>query len=146
MNSFLVFSVPDEFHEGVDNGLLQVWEIYESVRLQADLVVLSACETALGEEQRGEGLISLARAFQYAGARSVVASLWSVADQTTAELMIRFYRHLRSGLPKDEALRAAQLEFIRGPIEMEDADGNNVLKDAAAPYYWAGFQVFGDWQ
>ena len=147
LNSFLALTIPAEFREGDDNGLLQAWEIFERMRLDADLVVLSACETAVGEERGGgEGLIGLARAFQYAGARSVAASLWSVADQTTAELMIRFYRHLRSGLPKDEALRAAQLEFIPAPIEVTDADGRKTLKDASAPYYWAGFQIYGDWQ
>jgi CHAT domain-containing protein len=60
--------------------------------------------------------------------------------------MLRFYRHLRSGLPKDEALRAAQLELIRGPIEVTDNRGRRVLKDASAPFYWAAFQVYGDWQ
>ena len=146
LNSFVALSIPGRYQEGRDNGLLQAWEIFERVRLDAELVVLSACETALGEERGGEGLYGLTRAFQYAGARSVAASLWEVVDQTTAELMIRFYSHLRSGLSKDEALRAAQLEFIRGPIEMTMLEGNRVMKDASAPYYWAGFQIYGDWQ
>ncbi len=146
LNSFLALSIPAEYREGEENGLLQAWEIFERVRVGADLVVLSACETALGQEQGGEGLIGLTQAFQYAGARSVAASLWSVADQTTAELMIRFYRHLRSGLPKDESLRGAQLEFIRSPLEVSDADGRKVSKDVSSPYYWAAFQIYGDWQ
>ncbi len=150
-SSFVALTIPDEVVAGerptaLDNGLLQVWEIFERVRIDADLVVLSACESGLGQELGGEGLIGLTRAFQYAGARSVVASLWSVADQTTAELMVHFYRHLRSGLPKDEALRAAQLELIRAPIEVVDGQGQAVQKDASAPYYWAAFQVYGDWQ
>src|SRR4030095_12399070 len=100
------------------NGLLQVWEIFESMRLDADLVVLSACESALGRELSGEGMIGLTRGFQYGGGRSVVASLWSVADQVTAELMARFHRHRAAGLAKDEALRAAQLELIREPLRI----------------------------
>ncbi|HYN22557.1 MAG TPA: CHAT domain-containing protein, partial [Thermoanaerobaculia bacterium] len=93
LDSAIVLTLPAELAAGKDNGLLQVWEIFESVRLDADLVVLSACDSALGRELSGEGLIGLTRAFQYAGARSVVASLWSVADQPTAELMARFHRH-----------------------------------------------------
>jgi CHAT domain-containing protein len=116
------------------------------VRLDADLVVLSACDTGLGEEQGREGLIGLTRAFQYAGARTVMASLWSVRDQATSELMIRFYKHLRAGLPKDEALRQAQVELIRGPIEVVNEKGETSLFDASAPYFLAGFQVYGDWQ
>ncbi len=146
LNSALVFTLPSGFSEDRDNGLLQVWEIFESVRIDADLVVMSACQSAIGEEQGGEGLIGLTRAFQYAGARTVAATLWSVNDRAAAELMIRFYRHLRSGLPKDEALRAAQLELIRGPIEITDKNGKRLELDASAPYYWAAFQVFGDWQ
>jgi CHAT domain-containing protein len=150
-SSFIALTIPEDvFRDDTeterDNGLLQVWEIFERVRIDADLVVLSACESGLGQNLGTEGLIGLTRAFQYAGARSVVASLWSVADQSTSELMIRFYRHLRDGLSKDEALRAAQIELIRGPIEVTDADGRKVRIDASAPYYWAAFQVFGDWQ
>lgn len=144
-NSFIALSIPDTMEGKNDNGLLQVWEIFENVRINADLVVLSACESGLGQELGAEGLIGLTRAFQYAGARSVVASLWSVADRTTAEFMIRFYRHMRSGLPKAEALQAAQLELIRGPIEVRDQDGKALGIDASAPYYWAAFQLYGDW-
>jgi len=146
LNSALVLSTPESLVGDRENGLLQVWEIFERVRWHADLVVLSACETALGEEQGGEGLLGLTRAFQYAGARSVLASLWSVNDQATSELMIRFYKHLLAGLPKDQALQAAQQELIRGPIEVTNDKGERVLKDFSAPYYWAGFQLYGDWQ
>ncbi len=146
LNSALALTIPEELTEGGDNGLLQVWEIFERLRIDADLVVLSACETGLGEELDGEGLIGLTRAFQYAGARSVVASLWRVSDATTAELMTRFYRHLHDGKSKDEALRAAQIELIRGPIQMANDEGDKVEKDASAPYHWAAFQVIGDWR
>ena len=136
---------PPQSPQGDDNGLLQAWEIFERIRLDADLVVLSACNSGLGEEQGGEGLIGLTRAFQYAGARSVASTLWRVADDSTAALMLRFYQHLRDGKPKDEALRAAKLELIRGPIEIEKY-GRTLEKDASAPYYWAAFQIIGDWQ
>jgi CHAT domain-containing protein len=116
------------------------------VRLDADLVVLSACESALGRELSGEGLIGLTRAFQYAGARSVAASLWSVADRATAELMTRFHRHYAAGLPKDEALRAAQIELIRGPIALDTSNGESLKMDASAPFFWAAFELFGDWR
>ena len=120
-----------------ENGLLQAWEILEQVRIDAELVVLSGCETALGREVRGEGLLSLTRAFQVAGARSVVASLWRVRDRATRELMEAFYRGLNEGLPKDEALRAAQIEAIgRAPLG----------RSAAALHSWAAFQLNGDWR
>ncbi|MFL6260011.1 MAG: CHAT domain-containing protein [Thermoanaerobaculia bacterium] len=146
LDSALVLTIPEELPPGRDNGLLQVWEILESVRLDADLVVLSACDSALGRELSGEGLIGLTRAFQYAGARSVVASLWSVSDQATAELMARFHRHYAAGLSKDEALRQAQVELIRKPIQITTVNGRTVEMDASAPFFWAAFQLFGDWQ
>ncbi|HWN41392.1 MAG TPA: CHAT domain-containing protein [Thermoanaerobaculia bacterium] len=130
LNSALALTVPEQKAEGQDNGLLQAWEIFESVRLDADLVTLSACGTALGREMGGEGLVGLTRAFQYAGARSVLASLWSVADVSTARFMQSFYGHLRNGKTKDEALRAAQME------SMPDSH----------PFHWAAFQLTGDWR
>jgi CHAT domain-containing protein len=138
--------MPADLRVGAGNGLLQVWEIFEQMHLNADLVVLSGCETALGEEDGGEGLMGLARAFQYAGARTVLASLWSVNDLATSELMIRFYKHLRAGLPKDQALQAAQQELIQGPIEIVNETDERESRDFSAPYYWAGFQLYGDWQ
>jgi CHAT domain-containing protein len=143
-DSGLVLSIPEETREGRDNGLLQVWEIFESMRLDADLVVLSACETGIGEIRGGEGIIGLTRAFQYAGARSVLASLWRVEDEATAELMQRFYRHLRAGKAKDEALRAAQLELIRRPLRVPDGRGGWTERNAASPYFWAALQLVGD--
>jgi CHAT domain-containing protein/Tfp pilus assembly protein PilF len=140
LNSALVLSTPDRNGNSTDNGLLQVWEVFEQMRINADLVTLSACETALGEELGGEGLLGLTRAFHYAGARSVVASLWSVDDDSTAELMTRFYGHLTSGKSKDDALRAAQLEMIRG------ADQSAGARRFVHPFHWAAFQVFGDWR
>lgn len=134
LNSALALSLPGQKAEGRDNGLLQAWEIFESVRLDADLVTLSACDTALGREMGGEGLVGLTRAFQYAGARSVLATLWGVSDRSTATFMERFYGHFRRGKPKDEALRAAQIDQIR--------EGTR----ASHPFYWGAFQLTGDWQ
>lgn len=133
LNSALALSLPEHPAEGQDNGLLQAWEIFEELRLDADLVTLSACDTGLGKEMGGEGLLGLVRAFQFAGARSVLASQWGVSDDATADLMKRFYGHLRRGESKDEALRSAQMELLRG-------------KDFAHPYSWAAFQLTGDWK
>ncbi|MBW8877778.1 MAG: CHAT domain-containing protein [Acidobacteria bacterium] len=115
------------------NGVLRLNDIY-NLRLGADLVVLSACRTALGREWRGEGLIGLTRGFMYAGAARVVASLWSVEDQATAELMEGFYRGmLRENLSPAAALRKAQLEMRRNPRRK-------------SPFYWAGFSLQGEWR
>jgi CHAT domain-containing protein len=119
--------------EGQANGLLQAWEILEHVRIDADLVTLSACETALGKEMGGEGLVGLTRAFHYAGARSVHASLWSVGDESTADLMGRFYGYLQRGRSKAAALRAAQLDLIRSDR-------------FSHPFHWAAFTLTGDWR
>ena len=124
--------------DGDDNGRLHAWEVFEQLRLEADLVVLSACETALGERIQGEGLIGLTRAFQYAGARAVLASLWRVSDRSTAVLMEAFHQALRDGEAPDEALRRAQLQLLHGQHE---ANGN-----LSHPYSWAGFQLAGDWR
>jgi CHAT domain-containing protein len=112
-----------------DNGRLQAWEIIESVRLDAELVTLSACRGAAGAEQAGEGIIGLTRAFHFAGARTVVASLWDAGDRSSARFMRRFYRALRAGGSKAQALRQAQMASIRA--------GDH-------PVRWAGFQAYGD--
>jgi CHAT domain-containing protein len=130
--SGLVLSLVDEKGAPVD-GFLRMHEIY-NLKLPADLVVLSACQTALGREMRGEGLIGLTRGFLYAGARAVVASLWQVDDESTAELMKRFYRAmLKENRRPADALRAAQLEMSRD-------------KRWSAPFYWAGFVLQGEWR
>jgi len=108
LESGLALSLPADRAEGRENGLLQAWEVFEKVRVDADLVTLSACQTGLGREMGGEGLLGLTWAFQYAGARSVLASLWEVGDASTAELMKRFYERFGAGVPKAEALRLAE--------------------------------------
>jgi CHAT domain-containing protein/Flp pilus assembly protein TadD len=133
LNSALVMSIPDKPTVGKDNGLLQAWEIFEQMRLDADLVTLSACNSGLGEELSGEGLLGLTRAFQYAGARSILSSFWSVDDLRTMELMTEFYSQLQAGATKEKALQAAQLKLLHS-------------RAASSPYYWAGFTLVGDWR
>jgi CHAT domain-containing protein/tetratricopeptide (TPR) repeat protein len=130
--SGLVFSLVDQERKQQD-GFLRLHEIY-NLELNADLIVLSACETGLGKEIKGEGLIGLTRGFMYAGAPRVVASLWNVDDLATAELMKLFYqRMLKDRLPAGAALRAAQLEL-------------SGQKRWASPYFWAGFVLHGEWK
>jgi len=115
------------------NGFLRLYDIY-NLKLAADLVVLSACQTALGKEIRGEGIVGLTRGFMYAGAPRVVASLWRIDDRATAELMRRFYTHmLGEGLRPAAALRAAQVSMLRE-------------KRWQAPHYWAAFTLQGEWK
>lgn len=133
LDSALALSLPRERREGEENGLLQAWEIFEELHLDAELVTLSACATASGRELGGEGILGLTRAFQYAGARSVLASLWEVGDESTAELMRRFYGYLREGASKAEALRRAQVEAMRA-------------QKSERTFGWAAFAVFGDWR
>jgi CHAT domain-containing protein len=130
--SGLVFSLVDQNGHPQD-GFLRFHQIY-NLKLNADLVVLSGCQTALGKEIRGEGLMGLTRGFMYAGAPRVVASLWSVEDRATADLMKRFYKAMLSeGLRPAAALRAAQLDLLS-------------QRGWEAPYYWAGFTLQGDWR
>ncbi len=111
---------------------LYVRDLY-NMRLQAAMVVLSACETALGRMQRGEGIISLSRGFAYAGAQSIVATLWAVNDTATTRIMRDFYRNLKKGQTKDEALRAAKLHYL---------DGQQVA--LSTPFFWAAFTPIGN--
>ena len=130
--SGIVLSLVDEKGDAQD-GFLRLFEIY-NLKLESDLVVLSACRTALGRDVRGEGLIGLTRGFMYAGAPRVVASLWSIDDRATAELMKRFYvRMLREKMSPANALRMAQIEMLK------NARWQN-------PYYWAAFTLQGEWK
>jgi CHAT domain-containing protein/tetratricopeptide (TPR) repeat protein len=130
--SGVVLSLVDERGQPQD-GFLRLHEIY-NLNLPAELVVLSACQTALGKEVRGEGLVGLTRGFMYAGSPRVVASLWQVDDVATAELMKNFYRGmLTEKLRPAAALRAAQVEMWK-------------QRRWRAPYYWAAFQLQGEWR
>ncbi|HEX5736209.1 MAG TPA: CHAT domain-containing protein [Blastocatellia bacterium] len=117
-------------NDSQEDGFLEVSEIAE-LDLDCDLVVLSACQTGLGRLFSGEGIVGLSRAFLYAGARSVVVSLWNVSDISTARLMKCFYKDLVSGVGNSAALRNAKLQMIRSGAE------------ARHPYYWASFIIVG---
>jgi len=116
-----------------EDGKLFISELY-NMNLNADLAVLSACNTGAGNLEKGEGLINVSRAFTYAGVPSTVTSLWKVPDQETSQIMISFYRYLKEGKPKNEALQMAKLDYLTNTKD-------NALKH---PYYWAGFVVSGD--
>ncbi|MCK6693362.1 MAG: CHAT domain-containing protein [Thermoanaerobaculia bacterium] len=110
--------------------ILPAKDLYQ-FSLAAEMVVLSACESGGGKLLRGEGIIGLVRAFSFAGARSVVATLWVANDQSTTSLMVEFYRNLKRGLPKDLALKAARMDLLK--------QASGVMH----PFYWAGFRLYG---
>jgi CHAT domain-containing protein len=117
-----------------EDGFLQLHDIYNLDLSQTQLVVLSACRTALGKEVKGEGLVGLTRGFMYAGSKSVIASLWKVDDRATAELMKHFYRAMfDEGLPPSAALRKAKEAMWRQPRWH-------------APYFWAAFVLQGEYR
>ena len=126
--AYLAFT---EVKDSIENNFLYNKDLYH-MNIQADLVVLSACETGIGELQQGEGIISLARGFSYAGAKSVITTLWSVDDQKTMNIMKQFYSFIKDGAPKDQALRQAKLNFLE--------DYGNL----AHPFFWAPFVPIGD--
>ncbi|NER93532.1 MAG: CHAT domain-containing protein [Symploca sp. SIO1B1] len=130
--SGVVLSLFDE--QGTpQNGFLRLHDVF-NLNLPAELVVLSACQTGLGQEIKGEGLVGLTRGFMYAGSPRVLVSLWNVSDAATAEMMSRFYRNmLQEGLSATAALRTAQLEM------QQETQWN-------APYYWAAFTLQGEWR
>jgi CHAT domain-containing protein/tetratricopeptide (TPR) repeat protein len=130
--SGIVLSLVDERGRAQD-GFFRLHEVY-NLNLTAELVVLSACQTALGKEIKGEGLVGLTRGFMYAGARRVMASLWKVNDSATAELMTSFYRAIfTKGLQPAAALRAAQIEMWK-------------KRRWQSPYYWAAFVIQGEYR
>jgi len=130
--SGVVLSLIDSNGQPQD-GFLRLQDIY-NLDLPADLVVLSACQTGLGQDIKGEGLIGLTRGFMYAGAAGVVVSLWKVDDEATAALMKLFYtKMLKFGVKPDAALRMSQMELARQPRWQ-------------SPYYWAAFVVQGNYE
>ena len=130
--SGVILSLVDE-HGAPQDGFLRLNDVY-NLNLPAELVVLSACNTGLGKEVRGEGLVGLTRGFMYAGSARVAASMWRVDDAATAELMRLFYTGmLKDGRPPAAALRAAQIEMFR-------------QKRWQSPYYWAAFVLQGEWK
>jgi len=125
--SALVLTLDDDPNE---DGFLQAREI-SSLRLNADLVVLSACQTGKGRLENGEGVLGLPRSFFYAGARSTISSLWKVNDRSTSEIMSDFYRHFAAGQSKAKALRLAKLKLLKSRF--------------SHPFYWAAFVLNGDY-
>ncbi len=126
-SSYLAFSSGDD----IDDKLF-LREVY-NMRTTADMIVLSACQTGRGKIKQGEGAMSLTRAFAFAGAKSLVYSLWDVNDASTRKIMDRFYQELKSGAQKDVALRTSKLAYLESAIGRTQH-----------PAYWAGFVAMGD--
>lgn len=126
MLSGMVFTETEED----DDHILHAHELY-NMNIPSELVVLSACNTGLGQYSEGEGIMSLGRAFRHAGTKNVVMSLWQANDESTSQIMANFYKSIEKGVPKDEALRSAKLEYL--------ANSANVF-----PYYWSAFVLLGD--
>jgi CHAT domain-containing protein/Tfp pilus assembly protein PilF len=133
MSSGLVLSGPrpGAAGSGSEDGVLEAWEVMQDLRLDSQLVVLSACDAGGGRLMGGEGLVGLTRAFLFAGARSLVVSLWAVSDVAAGRFMDSFYGALLQGGSKDQALCRARREAIRDPR-------------MAHPYFWSGFELVGD--
>jgi CHAT domain-containing protein len=115
--------------EGTDEGIMSAEKVMGLKLMGTDLVVLSACETGVGDVQSGEGVFGLKRAFILSGAKTVILSLWSVPSVETMELMTRFYSLMADGKSKAEALRQAKLELI---------------KKRPSPFYWGAFILVGN--
>jgi len=126
--SYLAFS-----NDSTASNLLYVKDLY-NYTINADLVTLSACQTGIGKLQKGEGMLSLARAFNYAGASAIVTTLWKINDQSTSEIMANFYKNLSEGLSKKEALRQAKLTYL-------ETNDDPLLNH---PYYWSGIVLTGN--
>lgn len=126
--SAIVLTLDDD---PVEDGFLQMHEIF-NLNINADLVVLSACQTGLGRLMKGEGVIGISRAFFYAGASSILVSLWNVEDKSTAQLMVNFYQNLESGMSKSKAIQKAKLQFI-------SQNGRE-----SHPFFWAPFVLSGN--
>jgi CHAT domain-containing protein/Tfp pilus assembly protein PilF len=130
----IILSLVDKDGRPQDQGILTLGEVY-NLKLPAEMIVLSACQTALGAEIRGEGLVGLTRGFMYAGAARVMASLWEVDDEATAELMSLVYEGVlgQEHLAPAAALRHAQIQMMR-------------RSQWHAPYYWSAFTIQGEWK
>lgn len=132
-HSFLFKNQPlvifSNINDNQNDGILEIGEII-NLNLTSDLVVLSSCKSGIGEINNAEGILGMQKAFYEAGAKSVVVSLWDVSDKYTAKFMAEFYKNLRDGRSKSDALRLAKIEFIK--------------KYSSNPYYWAGFVLYGN--
>ena len=129
-NSKLYFTPNQE--DSIEDNYLHAFELY-NMRLNADLAVLSACNTGTGKIVRGEGILSLGRAFTYAGAKSLLLSQWDVADVAAPEIMEGFYTYLKKGYTKSKALKRAKLDYLESASDI-----------TSAPFYWGSFYILGD--
>ena len=129
--SKLVFTQPPDSSESED-GFLNAYEIY-ALKLKTNLAVLSACNSGSGKLSKGEGIMSLARSFMYAGSTRLVLTLWEIQDRTGASIMTLFYKNLVKGMPVDRALQKAKITYLEsaGPLKSN-------------PYFWAGYQIMGN--
>jgi CHAT domain-containing protein/tetratricopeptide (TPR) repeat protein len=141
MHAFINDSLPafssfaftrNDSEDPTKNGLLNTTDIY-SLKLNADMAVLSACNTGTGRLQKGEGIMSLARGFMYAGCPTIIMSLWEVEDESGTRIMSSFYKNIKKGKDRDESLRQAKLEYLE-----------TVNSRRAHPHYWLGFVSIGD--
>ncbi len=133
MTSGLLLTVPSKQPDRGDtrnDGVLQAWEIVNRLKLRAELVVLSACETGRGEIVRNEGIVGLSRAFQSTGEKAVIASQWKVNAPSTSTLIVAFHRSVRQGFRKDQALREAMTQ-VQATLE------------TAHPFHWVPFLLLG---
>jgi CHAT domain-containing protein len=131
MRSRLLFS---QGPDSLEDGNLNAYEIYQ-LRLDAELAVLSACNTGTGKINKGEGVMNLSRAFMYAGCPNIVMSLWQVQDQSSSQIMYTFFENLKKGLPKDESLREAKIKYLSTADPFQ-----------SHPAHWAAFVLLGDGQ
>jgi len=132
VRSGLAFAGANRRSSGPDNGILTAMEASGLDLLGTKLVVLSACDTGIGEVKTGEGVYGLRRSFVVAGAESLVMSLWPVSDIVTRDLMIGYYKNLKQGMGRGESLRQVQLEMLKRP-------------ERRHPFYWASFIQAGEW-
>jgi CHAT domain-containing protein len=128
---FLAKQLSDDSTAGNDDGYLHAYEIY-GMQLQSDLAVLTACETGVGNWSQGEGVMSLAHSFIYAGCPSVIMSLWKIDEKASADIIAAFYKYLSAGKTKSEALRLAKLQHIQASESI-----------SSHPYFWAGMTLMG---
>jgi CHAT domain-containing protein len=129
--SMLAFTNADN-NDTIEDNKLYAYEIY-NMKLNAQMAVLSACNSGFGKMQKGEGMMSLARGFIYAGCPSIIMTLWQVTDKSSSELMTSFYKYLKRGKSKQEAMRLAKIDYLE---TADDLTSN--------PYFWSGFVVLGD--
>jgi CHAT domain-containing protein len=136
-----------------DDNFLQLSDL-EKIKLNAELTVLSACDTGRGEYVNGEGVFGMSRGFLQAGSKSVLVSLWPVSSDATVMFMDRFYGYLKSGKSKAESLRLTQNDFLKGvPISNVDTRSVKIIDktaksfdvgDSKNPFYWAPFVIIGE--